>query len=59
MPESMAAHIMGEPNLWEAGSRMMRAGDPGSWHSMIVAVEMWRDNRDTVAACERAATKTG
>lgn len=59
MPESMAAHIIGEPTLWEAGSRMMRVGDPGSWRSIILATEMRRDNRDAIDACERLAIKTG
>ncbi len=57
MPESMAAHIIGEPSLWEAGSRLMRAGDPGSWRSMVLAVEMRRDNREAIDKCERAAAK--
>jgi len=57
MPESMAAHIIGEPTLWEAGSRMMQAGDPGSWRSTILAVEMRRDNREAIEKCERAAAK--
>jgi len=57
MPESMAAHILGEPNLWDAGSRMMSAGDPGSWRSTVRAAEMWRDNRYKIAACEMAAAK--
>lgn len=58
MPENMARHIIGEPTLWDAGSRLMRAGDPESWRSTIIAVEMRRDNRDAIAACERAATRT-
>ena len=58
MPESMAAHIIGEPTLWEAGSRMMRAGDPESWKSIMIAVEMRRDNLQTLEACEKAARQT-
>lgn len=57
MPENMARHIIGEPTLWEAGSRMMRAGDPESWRSTIMAVEMRRDNREAIDACERRAAK--
>ena len=59
MPESMAAHIIGEPSLWEAGGRLMHAGDPGSWRSTIIAVEMRRDNRDAIDTCEKRATKAG
>jgi hypothetical protein len=58
MPENMARHIIGEPTLWEAGIRMMQAGDPDSWQAIILAVEMRRDNREAIDACERKATKT-
>lgn len=57
MPENMARHIIGGPTLWEAGSRMRRAGDPGSWHATVIAVELRRDNRDAIDACERRAAK--
>ena len=57
MPEAMAAHIIGEPTLWEAGTRLMRAGSPQTWDALTQAAEMLRENRDTVAACEQAAAK--
>lgn len=58
MPENMARHIIGEPTLWEAGSRLMRAGDPDRWQAIILAAEMRRDNREAIDACERKAAKT-
>jgi hypothetical protein len=58
MPESMAAHIIGEPNLWDAGSRMMEAADANGWNTIIVAAEMRRDNRKTINACEQRAIET-
>lgn len=54
----MAAHIIGEPTLWEAGSRMMQAGDPASWRSTILAIEMRRDNPEAIVACEQRAAKS-
>ena len=57
MPESMAAHIIGAPSLWDAGSRMMRAGDSHSWAAIIITARMREDNRDVISACERAAAK--
>lgn len=57
MPEAMAAHIIGEPTLWEAGTRLMRAGSPQTWDALTEAAEMLRDNRDTIGACEQAAAK--
>ena len=56
MPESMAAHIIGEPTLWEAGSRLMHADSPQTWQAIVAATDMRRDNRDVIAACERKAT---
>ena len=57
MPEKMAAHIIGEPSLWEAGSRLMQASDPQGWQTIVHAAAMRRANRDVIAKCEQAATK--
>lgn len=58
MPESMAAHIVGEPTLWEAGARLMRADSPQAWNALNLAAEMLRDNRETIDRCRAAADKT-
>ncbi|WP_293869438.1 MULTISPECIES: DUF6118 family protein [unclassified Sphingomonas] len=57
LPERLAAHIVGEPTLWESGIRLMRAGSPQAWGAITAAAQMRRDNRDTIAACEQAAAK--
>lgn len=56
-PEAMAAWVMGEPNLIDAGARLLRAGDPAGWQALTAAAEMRRGNRDAIAACERGAAK--
>ena len=57
MPESMTVHIIGAPSLWEAGGRMMQAGNADEWKALISAAEMQRRNRKTINACERKAVK--
>lgn len=57
MPESMAAHIVGEPALWDAGVRLMRAGDPQAWQTLTAAIEIWRDNRNVLDVCTQKADK--
>ena len=57
MPEHMAAHIVGEPALWDAGARMMSAGDPQAWRMLTAAAELWRDNRNVLDACTQKAEK--
>lgn len=57
MPESMAAHIIGEPSLWDAGGRMMQAGNPEGWSAIVDAAQMRRQNREVIDACERRAAK--
>ncbi|PBN44743.1 DUF6118 family protein [Sphingobium sp. D43FB] len=42
MPEGMAAHIMGEASLWDAGERMMHAGDADAWEAITAAPETRR-----------------
>lgn len=59
MPENMARHIIGEPTLWGAGSRLMQAGNPTAWREVVAADELRRDNDDAIVKCERAAVKTG
>ncbi len=56
-PERVARRTMGEPTLWDAGIRMMRAGNPEGWQAIVDAADMRQANRDTIAACERAAEK--
>lgn len=55
MPEKMAAHIVGAPNVWEGGVRLMRAGSPEAYETIAAAAVMRRDNREKIAACEKAA----
>lgn len=57
MPENMARHIIGETSLWEAGIRLMEAGNPDGWRAVVAVDEIRRDNREVIEACERAAIK--
>lgn len=57
MPEAMARHIIGEPSLWEAGTRLMRTDSPEAWQAIADAAVMRRDNREAIDACERDAQK--
>ncbi|CAN5360474.1 hypothetical protein BH10PSE14_BH10PSE14_28890 [soil metagenome] len=57
MPERLARHMVGEPTLWEAGVRIMRADSPEAWQVIADAAEIRRDNRETIDACEQAAAK--
>jgi hypothetical protein len=57
-PERVARRTMGESTLWDAGIRLMRAGNPEGWRTIVDAADMRQANRDTIAACERAAEKS-
>jgi len=57
MPERMARHMVGEPTLWEAGTRIMSVDSPGAWQAIADAAEIRRDNREAIDACEKAASK--
>lgn len=56
-PERVARRTIGEPTLWDAGIRLMRAGNPQGWQAVVDAADMARENRDALAACTRAAAK--
>jgi Family of unknown function (DUF6118) len=57
MPENMARHIIGEPTLWEAGTRLLRADSPQAWKALTEVAELLHDNREAITACEKAATR--
>jgi len=57
MPESMAAHIVGEPTLWEAGTRLMQADSPQAWAVLNRAATMLQDNREAIEACRQNAIR--
>ncbi|HUD93010.1 DUF6118 family protein [Sphingobium sp.] len=56
-PERVATRTMGEPSPWDAGIRLMRAGNPEGWQAIEDAADMRQANRDAIAACARAAAK--
>lgn len=56
-PENMARHIIGEPTLWEAGTRLMQAGNAQAWNAIVEAADMRRANRDAIDACLKRADK--
>jgi hypothetical protein len=56
-PERVATRTMGEASPWEAGIRLMRAGNPEGWKAIVEAADMRQANRDAISACERAAEK--
>ncbi|RJG55870.1 hypothetical protein D0Z70_07485 [Sphingobium terrigena] len=56
-PERVARRAIGEPTLWDAGIRLMQAGNQEGWQAIVAAADMRQANRDTIATCERAAAK--
>lgn len=56
-PEMMATHIVGEPSMWEAGARLMSAGNPEGWQAAVEATAMWHDNLDVIRDCEEQAAQ--
>ena len=57
-PERVARRTLGEASLWDAGIRLMRTGNPDGWQVIVDAADMSRENRDTIAACEKASAKS-
>ncbi|MEC3910413.1 DUF6118 family protein [Sphingobium sp. CR2-8] len=56
-PERVARRTLGEASLWDAGIRLMRAGNPDGWQVIVDAADLARDNRNTIAVCEKATAK--
>ena len=58
MPEQRAANIVGEPTMWDAGVRLLRAYDPQAYATLKQAAQMRRENRDAIETCEQTAAQT-
>ena len=58
LPERIAARTVRGPTLWDAGTRLMQADSPEAWQTIVAAIEMRRENREAINACEHDARKT-
>jgi hypothetical protein len=58
LPERMAARSLRMP-MWEGGQRMMRAGNPRAFASVLAANRLAIANREALEACRKRATKAG
>lgn len=58
-PERMATRMLGERSPWDAGVRLMRAGNPEAWSVLVQAADMQHDNRETIADCRKVADRAG
>jgi|TARA_R110000787_G_scaffold6861_1_gene23662 hypothetical protein len=56
-PERVARRTLGEPSLWDAGIRLMRTDNAEGWQMIVDAADLARENRDTLAACQKAAAQ--
>ena len=55
-PERIATRMVGASSIWDAGARMMQAGDPQAWNALLHAADIQRDNREVIEACGKSAT---
>ena len=53
LPERFAANTMGM-SQWEAGTKLMAAGDPDRWNSVVADEQLVVDNREAVTAYRKA-----
>ena len=58
LPECIAARTGREPTLWEAGTRLMQAGNPKGWQAIVDAANMRQANCEAIDACVKRAIKT-
>ncbi|PSO09710.1 MULTISPECIES: DUF6118 family protein [unclassified Sphingobium] len=56
-PERMAARVLDEPTLWDAGQRLLASASRPSWEAIVAADRLLRDNRETIEGCREAAAK--
>ncbi|HOT82349.1 MAG TPA: DUF6118 family protein [Candidatus Defluviicoccus seviourii] len=54
-PERIATRMVGASSIWDAGARIMQAGDPQAWNALLHAADIQRDNREVIEACRKSA----
>lgn len=54
-PERIATRMVGASSIWDAGARLMQAGDPQAWNALLHAADIQRDNREAIEACRKSA----
>lgn len=55
-PEQRAANILSR-DMWGAGVRLMQVGNPESWKALARASQIYRENKKTIAECEKQAQR--
>ena len=58
LPERFAANTMGM-SRWDAGKKLMGAGDPDAWNAVVANEQLVADNKDVVATCRKVAATSG
>lgn len=56
-PEKLARRTLGEPTLWDAGTKMLQAGNPAAWNALVKGADTLSANRRALERCEGAAAK--
>jgi hypothetical protein len=56
-PERMAAHIVDQPTIVDAGVHLIRSANPSAWTEISTAAAILRGNRTTLQRCKNAARK--
>jgi hypothetical protein len=59
IPEAMAVRALGASSPWEAGSHLMRTGNPRAWAAINEASDLLRDNREAIEKCRATTAQTG
>ena len=57
IPAGMAATIM-NADEWNAGIALMKSSSPEGWAQLTADTDLVRANKDRIAACREAATKS-
>ena len=56
-PERMAARMLGEPTVLDAGVRLIRSQNPQAWADMLDAARLERANHDIIKRCKAKAVR--
>lgn len=56
-PERMAARMVNEPSVLDAGIRLIRSQNQRAWDAMLEVAKIERENRAEIQSCKAKAAK--
>ncbi|ATE67999.1 DUF6118 family protein [Rhizorhabdus dicambivorans] len=56
-PERVAARVLDEPSIFDAGQHLMRTANADGWRAIVAGANLVKDNSEAIDRCQQQAAK--